>query len=314
MDTWDFIKDQADGHAVGVITAKTLRSNYQYKLNGKEWQDELGLNIYVMDMRQYDPAIARWIVQDPVIHHNFSPYNAFDNNPVFWADPSGADSEAPPLDMFGRPTRDSSGQYIPAFERGTGNESFTNIGGLSEERAASNDGPSSSEKGSNAKGNVNQEPDENTRLAKKIATEYGYDWKEVKEFLDNNPFTPTSKGIMMNGVEVLSTKFIEDKKTIINHITDEAESQLVDKAIEFVSPKLAKTKDLGGQLLSTQEAHAPEKNYKEMQMQRAEVCKQTLIRYFFMKPTTHQKASMHNKFQNFVLHASRFDIIRGRNY
>lgn len=45
-----------------------------------------------MDLRQYDPAIARWVVQDPVIHHNMSPYNAFDNNPVVFADPSGADS------------------------------------------------------------------------------------------------------------------------------------------------------------------------------------------------------------------------------
>ncbi len=119
MDTWDFIKDQADGHAVGVITAKTPRANYQYKLNGKEWQDELGLNMYAMDMRQYDPAIARWIVQDPVIHHNFSPYNAFDNNPVFWADPSGGNSETPQVDMFGRPKYDSNGMYIPPFERGS---------------------------------------------------------------------------------------------------------------------------------------------------------------------------------------------------
>ena len=67
-------------------------SGYQYQYNGKEWQDELGYNMYDMDMRQYDPAIARWIVQDPVVHHSMSPYNAFDNNPVFWADPSGADS------------------------------------------------------------------------------------------------------------------------------------------------------------------------------------------------------------------------------
>ncbi|NHN28161.1 type IV secretion protein Rhs [Flavobacterium jejuense] len=64
----------------------------QYKYNGKELQTELGLNMYAMDMRQYDPAIARWVVQDPVIHENFSPYSAFDNNPVFWADPSGADA------------------------------------------------------------------------------------------------------------------------------------------------------------------------------------------------------------------------------
>jgi RHS repeat-associated protein len=67
-------------------------SGYQYKYNGKEFQDELGLNMYAMDMRQYDPAIARWVVQDPVTHHSMSPYNAFDNNPVYWADPSGADA------------------------------------------------------------------------------------------------------------------------------------------------------------------------------------------------------------------------------
>jgi hypothetical protein len=48
--------------------------------------------MYAMDARMYDPAIARWVVQDPVIHESLSPYNAFDNNPVFWADPSGANA------------------------------------------------------------------------------------------------------------------------------------------------------------------------------------------------------------------------------
>src|SRR5690554_4164107 len=46
-----------------------------------------------MDLRQLDPAIGRWMVQDPVIHHDYSPYSAFDNNPVYWSDPSGADSQ-----------------------------------------------------------------------------------------------------------------------------------------------------------------------------------------------------------------------------
>src|SRR5690606_2019015 len=64
----------------------------KYQYNGKEWNDALGLNIYEMDLRQYDPAIGRWTVQDPVIHHEFSPYSTFDNNPVYWADPSGADA------------------------------------------------------------------------------------------------------------------------------------------------------------------------------------------------------------------------------
>jgi len=48
--------------------------------------------MYDMDMRDYDPAIGRWVSQDPVVHFDYSPYSAFDNNPVFWSDPSGADS------------------------------------------------------------------------------------------------------------------------------------------------------------------------------------------------------------------------------
>jgi hypothetical protein len=47
-----------------------------------------------MDVRSYDPAIARWTSIDPVTHYSMSTYNAFDNNPVFWADPSGADAKS----------------------------------------------------------------------------------------------------------------------------------------------------------------------------------------------------------------------------
>lgn len=46
-----------------------------------------------MDMRQYDPAIARWVVHDPIVHYDKSPYSAYDNNPIYWADPSGMDGE-----------------------------------------------------------------------------------------------------------------------------------------------------------------------------------------------------------------------------
>ena len=90
---------------------------YNYKFGGMELQEEFGLNLYSMDMRQYDPAIARWVVQDPITHHSMSPYNAFDNNPVFWADPSGADSEAWIKDLFNNSksgdtwTNDGSGTF-----------------------------------------------------------------------------------------------------------------------------------------------------------------------------------------------------------
>jgi RHS repeat-associated protein len=71
------------------ILEQVRKTEYMYKYNGKELQDELGLNMYAMDMRHYDPAIARWVVHDPITHFYQSPYSAFDGNPVFWADPSG---------------------------------------------------------------------------------------------------------------------------------------------------------------------------------------------------------------------------------
>ncbi len=66
--------------------------DHTYEYNGMEIEEAFGYNMMEMDMRQYDASIARWVVQDPVIHHSLSPYNAFDNNPIYWADPSGADS------------------------------------------------------------------------------------------------------------------------------------------------------------------------------------------------------------------------------
>ena len=67
--------------------------DYNYKFNGMEWQDDLVLNMYDMDMRDYDPATVRWFNIDPVMHFDQSPYMAMNGNPVFYADPSGADGE-----------------------------------------------------------------------------------------------------------------------------------------------------------------------------------------------------------------------------
>ncbi|MFH7012399.1 DUF6443 domain-containing protein [Flavobacterium sp. FlaQc-52] len=68
-------------------------STNKYKYNGKELQYELGLNMYDMDMRQYDPAIVRWVAHDPIVHYSQSPYSAFNGNPVYWSDPSGMAGE-----------------------------------------------------------------------------------------------------------------------------------------------------------------------------------------------------------------------------
>ncbi|WP_062053196.1 RHS repeat-associated core domain-containing protein [Aquimarina longa] len=66
----------------------------KFGYNGIEHEQALGLDLYEMPLRQYDPAIGRWTAIDPITHHSMSTYTAFDNNPVFWADPSGANSTA----------------------------------------------------------------------------------------------------------------------------------------------------------------------------------------------------------------------------
>ncbi|WP_243416387.1 RHS repeat domain-containing protein [Flavobacterium sp. HTF] len=73
--------------------APIVNSNYKYKYNGKELQDELQLNMYDMEARNYDPALARFTTFDPITHYSQSPYGAFNGNPVYWADPSGMAGE-----------------------------------------------------------------------------------------------------------------------------------------------------------------------------------------------------------------------------
>jgi RHS repeat-associated protein len=67
------------------------RSEFQYKYNGKEFQDELGLNVTAMDFRQYDSAIGRFLGMDRLseLAYSITPYRFAYNNPVYWSDPTG---------------------------------------------------------------------------------------------------------------------------------------------------------------------------------------------------------------------------------
>lgn len=69
----------------------------RYGHNGMEKDDEIkgSGNSYSTFFRGYDPRIGRWLSIDPVDHPNMSPYCAFDNNPIYYSDPQGADSDPP---------------------------------------------------------------------------------------------------------------------------------------------------------------------------------------------------------------------------
>jgi len=82
---------------------ETLRSGgYNYKYNGKELQEELGLNMYDYGARNYDPAIGRWMNVDPLaeIAQNKTPYHYCSNNPMARIYPTSDSAE-----MFSVPTK-----------------------------------------------------------------------------------------------------------------------------------------------------------------------------------------------------------------
>lgn len=94
---------QNDYYSFGLNFNSYQRDNSmtnQYLYNGKETQDELDLGWLDHGARMFDPAIARWMVVDPLCEEYFEQgaYNFVANNPIIFLDEDGR--EIKPSEAF----------------------------------------------------------------------------------------------------------------------------------------------------------------------------------------------------------------------
>ena len=72
---------------------KVINDNYRFAYNGMELDNEIrGTgNSYTTEFSQYDPRLGRWLSLDPLmgLAPGWTPYRAFFDNPIIFADPSG---------------------------------------------------------------------------------------------------------------------------------------------------------------------------------------------------------------------------------
>jgi RHS repeat-associated protein len=62
----------------------------RHRLQGNQHDNETGLEYF--NARNLESDLAQFRSIDPVFHAGQSPYNAFDGNPIFYADPAGANA------------------------------------------------------------------------------------------------------------------------------------------------------------------------------------------------------------------------------
>jgi len=90
------VVETTDYYPGGAIASTFSRQSFlpnKYRYQRKEYQDDLGLNLYDFHARQYDPWTLRTTSVDPHAQNylSMSPYSWAGNNPMHFIDPSGMD-------------------------------------------------------------------------------------------------------------------------------------------------------------------------------------------------------------------------------
>jgi hypothetical protein len=89
------VLSQNDYYPFGMLQpgrSYTAGSGYRYSINGQEKTPEIASNTTTAEFWQYDARIGRRWNVDPVLKEYESPYAAFGNNPIWFADPDGSDT------------------------------------------------------------------------------------------------------------------------------------------------------------------------------------------------------------------------------
>ncbi|MBW6484347.1 MAG: hypothetical protein K0B10_14990 [Vicingaceae bacterium] len=112
---------------------------YRYGFNGQEKDNEVAGsgNSYSAEFWQYDSRLGRRWNPDPIIKPWQSPYVTFDNNPIFFIDPSGAVAEG----SDGDKAKTGSGVSLSDDELNNVDEKGTIIGGDLDEFVIAEENP-----------------------------------------------------------------------------------------------------------------------------------------------------------------------------